>query len=371
MSTIPTGRRGPQIRLNRNLMNHPIARDVRVRIDWDPSANGRSVWATMPGDETVALRLPADAAEEVRRWPSAADMAVLFAVLAKANDRGDAAFPNMAAVAKAAGLVPGKRSCATIRAAIEFWEIARLRFEKWYEPKEGHIKRTLPPPIEASERDGRRLRIRLDRDWMKMGDGYYVPVGLPLPRSAQAQNLTAFILTMRRDEENTEIKITRRMRQSELCRKIGLRANSRNNRLPGYLEAAKSYFAGLGGELMPVQKDGLINFTIDDPKLPPPKKRPAPVPARPGERRPRSSGRGTDRREDREEADRLAVRERQEIAIAERVRKQREEQETSRRRRRESEERGERFREEHGGLSPMEWRRKVEAETPGGRWEEE
>ena len=62
--------------INRNLLNYPLARDVRIADCWTRSLISGRWEHQLPGDGRIKFRMPADAAN--LRCPSAFDMNVLL-----------------------------------------------------------------------------------------------------------------------------------------------------------------------------------------------------------------------------------------------------------------------------------------------------
>ena len=69
--------------INRNLLNYPLARDVRIADCWTRSLISGRWEHQLPGNSRIKFRMPADAAN--LRCPSAFDMNVLLVYLREAR----------------------------------------------------------------------------------------------------------------------------------------------------------------------------------------------------------------------------------------------------------------------------------------------
>jgi hypothetical protein len=70
------------VKLNRNFLNFPLARDTRAKADWVQESKTGRWMADLPGEgrdsHRIRLILRVKAGEEWRHCPSALDMNVLF-----------------------------------------------------------------------------------------------------------------------------------------------------------------------------------------------------------------------------------------------------------------------------------------------------
>ena len=119
------------VKLNRNFLNFPLARDTRAKANWfQGSRTGR--WsADLPGEgresHRIRLILRAKADEEMRRCPSALDMNVLFQLLAEAQ-RPDATtrieFASLSDLLRRLGLEERDRERDRVVSSIVYWQCA-------------------------------------------------------------------------------------------------------------------------------------------------------------------------------------------------------------------------------------------------------
>jgi hypothetical protein len=76
------------VKINRNLMNFPLARDARAKVEWFQGKTGRWL-ADLPGEgrqsHRIRLIMPSGTRARMRRCPSALDMNILFQLLAEAQ----------------------------------------------------------------------------------------------------------------------------------------------------------------------------------------------------------------------------------------------------------------------------------------------
>jgi hypothetical protein len=192
------------VKINRNLMHFPLARDTRAKADWFQGIKTGRWMADLPGEgresHRIRLILPTNASARMRRCPSALDMNVLFQLLAEAQGpvkTKQIEFASFAVLLRRLGLAKRCRERARVEASLLYWTRASIRWSHWYRVGGQHIHLSLPPPITDAERDGNRITIRLHRDWYELAraKGYYLWLPLPLPPQAAVQNLVLLILT--------------------------------------------------------------------------------------------------------------------------------------------------------------------------------
>jgi hypothetical protein len=230
------------LRLNRNLMNFPLARPVRTRVPWKYSKRKSRWWADLPGENRIRLRFPRNAP---RRAPTDLDMSVLFLVLEEAQQLPkDAAavvrFPTVSAVLKRLELALDQKARDRVYDALEMLSHIEIESKCWYGAA-GSL--TLPPPVLKCEREGRGLRVEIDPTWTALTKrGYFVPVPLPLPRDAAAQNLALMLLARNLTGCKWE-----GCDRSTLARKVGITRKNRKARLQAALERVERWFSKQGG----------------------------------------------------------------------------------------------------------------------------
>jgi hypothetical protein len=184
------------VKLNRNFLNFPLARDTRVKVDWvQESKTGRWI-ADLPGEgrdtHRIRLILRAKADKEWRHCPSALDMNVLFQLLTEAQ-RKDATtrieFASLSDLLRRLGLEERDRERKRVASSIAYWSKLSIEWQHWYEHRgRRHVVRTLPPPVQDADRDGNRVWIRLHPAWYKLAQasGYHLWLPLPLPQQGRA-----------------------------------------------------------------------------------------------------------------------------------------------------------------------------------------
>ena len=162
------------VKLNRNFLNFPLARDTRAKANWFQGSRTGRWLADLPGEgresHRIRLILPAKAEEEMRRCPSALDMNVLFQLLAEAQRRDATArieFASLSDLLRRLGLEAREESASVSMSSIEYWSALSIEWQHWYEPGRRHVVRTLPPPVE----DGAVMAIASGSGCTPLGTG--------------------------------------------------------------------------------------------------------------------------------------------------------------------------------------------------------
>lgn len=258
-------------RLNKNLMNYPLARDTRAGVQWQ--RDGDSLLAHLPGDNRITVILPRICSGH--RLPTALDVNVLLAILAEAQRLGGGAdekgrwrfrpverveFASTFDLLRKLRMECRSRGSAQISECLDYLRAVSIRFSRriWYQhdrDKGRKRDRTLPPPIRRIERRGRRLVITLDREWSLLGavdqGGYYEPVPLPLPAAAAAQNLALMSLAWPASHEIEDgVQIGEQRDIAWVNRHLGLTGSRRNSVLRHAADQATDWWRGNGGDLM-------------------------------------------------------------------------------------------------------------------------
>jgi hypothetical protein len=155
------------VKINRNLLNFPLARDGRAKVEWFQGSNTGRWMADLPGEgresHRIRLILPANARARMRRCPSALDMNVLFQLLAEAQRPGGTKrieFASFAVLLRRLGLPVRNRERARVKDSLLYWTRTSIRWWHWYQDRQ-HVRLTLPPPIQDAERDNNRIIITL------------------------------------------------------------------------------------------------------------------------------------------------------------------------------------------------------------------
>ena len=253
------------VKLNRNFLNFPLARDTRAQANWaQDSTTGR--WsADLPGEgrKSHLIRLILrDKNEEWRHCPSALDMNVLFQLLAEAqrtNATTRVEFASLSDLLRRLGLEERDRERKRVVSSIAYWSVLSIEWQRWYVPRRRHVVHTMPPPVEDGGRDGHRLWIRLNPAWYRLAQaqGYHLWLPLPLPPQAAAQNLALLISTQRSAEEDGDVvephpddsRLTQPMDRWWLARHLGMLHKQRNRVLDRAVDQAAQWFSAHGGEL--------------------------------------------------------------------------------------------------------------------------
>ena len=258
------------VRINRNFMNYPLARDARAQANWFRGGKTGRWMADLPGEERdthrIRLILPADAPVSLRHCPSALDMNVLFQLLAEAQRGGGTTrieFASAAVLLRRLGFDSRNRNRARLSESVIYWSEVSIRWPRWYH-RQQYTKLTLPPPVTDAERRGNRLIVTLHPDWLQIAcaKGYYAWLPLPLPAAAATQNLILVILTSELQDGfpaaaegdleyyfDTAAPLTRPMDRWWLTRKMGLIHKQRNRVLDHAVVVAARWFAENRGKL--------------------------------------------------------------------------------------------------------------------------
>jgi len=184
----------------------------------------------LPGNNLIQFTLPGESAPALRHTPTGFDMNVVFLLLAEAQGTETRAleFTSIAAMLAALGHEAGARNRARLEYALDYWRVLTLHHRSWRLAKrEGHFKKILPPPIESFECIGRRIKIKLDKDWAYLhSKGYFKSVPLPLPDNAAAQNLALLVATQFKGvvhEDGAKLEVSEwKPTLANLCKKIGV-----------------------------------------------------------------------------------------------------------------------------------------------------
>jgi hypothetical protein len=256
------------VKINRNLMHFPLARDVRTKAVWSQCSETGGWMADLPGEgrktHRIRLILPANTLAQARRCPSALDMNVLFQLLSE-SQRHDRTrpmeFASFADFLRRLHLTERNRERARLQSSLVYWMDLSIQWSHWYQHGE-HVQLTLPPPIADAAIDGNRVTITLHTDWFRFAraHGYYE--WLPsLPPRAAAQNLVLLVLTQHLTHENLDsadpdgyyfdltAQKTKPMDRWWLARKIGLLHKQRNRVLDRASIEAAEWFSDNGGKL--------------------------------------------------------------------------------------------------------------------------
>ena len=258
--------------VDRNLMNYPLARDLRVKASWSKSSKTGRWFCDLPGDKRIRLWLAHGAHARLKRLPSAFDVNVLLLVLARAQIQGDpvVTFPSRAAIFHSLGLsVNRARYRERVDAALELWSAMSIRM-----PWHPH-KKTMPPPIEVTRSKGSSFTVTVSVAWRDLGKkktGYFKQVPLPLPHDAATQNLVLSLLTCVSEEFDGDGEIMRRTsprNKVNLCRKIGLTHSTSCRAFKRACLEADEWLRKHGGALDSWwrTKDKNVIFVIKNPKV--------------------------------------------------------------------------------------------------------
>ena len=149
------------VKLNRNFLNFPLARDTRAKANWFQGSKTGRWLADLPGEgrksHRIRLILPAKAEEEMRRCPSALDMNVLFQLLAEAqrtNATTRVEFASLSDLLRRLGLEERDRERKRVVSSIAYWSVLSIEWQRWYVPRRRHVVHTMPPPVEDGGRNG-------------------------------------------------------------------------------------------------------------------------------------------------------------------------------------------------------------------------
>ena len=206
-----------------------LSRDAKCRLDW--RQHGYSLHAMLPGNDDVTLVLPYDAAERWRHAPRGVDMQVLSAVATRLRKHGVAEFTSLSDLADLAGCHRNR-----VRDSLDYWNRLALIIADDYEPGNRKAKqpgrsvtRELPPYIEHWQVIGQRLRITVSAKWTQLARRYFMPIELPLPASAAAQNALLLIhtwLVSPPPRKKPDAVRTKKFRQRFLQARFGITASA-------------------------------------------------------------------------------------------------------------------------------------------------
>ena len=190
----PENSSGLVMNLNRNFCVYPLARDVRRDVKWHLDDAGVKKIAGLPGNEGIKFLLSAALPDLETRLPSGLDMAVLFLVLAKAQTTKCkiVQFSTMTALMKACGLFNNQANRKRIGAALKLWKRIELHHPFWrHGVRRG---RKFKPFFETIRIRGYGITIRLSDDGFELSSIKLktIPIVIPLPTSAAAQNLILY-----------------------------------------------------------------------------------------------------------------------------------------------------------------------------------
>jgi hypothetical protein len=244
--------------INRNLMNYPLARDRRLKLNWQSGDGG---WLCDLTDN-IQLQLPATIAAECRVCPNALDMNVLFhlLMLRRKTGRPDLRLSQRDLI-KAVGLTRAGANRKRVRFALQLWSHLSITFQRWYADgnRQPHV---LPPPIQEIK-PGRPMQIIMHDGWV--WHGFHGTVPLPLPNDAVAQNLILYLLTQPGKPKSRHRKGTRDRRL--LYKSIGLTDHSESaNTMERSLDLARRWFKRHGGHLKPTPHRNEFTFRLELPK---------------------------------------------------------------------------------------------------------
>jgi hypothetical protein len=287
------------LRLNKNFMNYPLARDVRTAMEWEEKSD--QLVATLPREDLIQLSLPANAPDYLRHAPSGFDMRLVFLWIALIQHYHKVRWikgrkqtyieASQSELLRLLDLVVRDQNRKALQASEGYWSMVTIQYNAhgkrgWYAEYgvERQVKK-LPPPIVA--REGKILIIhpdwaklaldvwikylptpaefigRKERPWRqaKLPTGYFTPMPALVPVNAAAQN--AVLMTMASIDLTTH-----KSGRSDFARKIGLSRKNRNRRRESALEEAAAWYQDHDGELTWKNKGAMIEFTKKEPKVP-------------------------------------------------------------------------------------------------------
>lgn len=258
--------------INRNILNHPLARDRRTPQKWIPGNRTRDWYCSLPGDPCVQLRLPASMPREACRCPTAFDINVLFTLLSEAKAKSTTTITfTRGKLLERIGLTDHSKNRASVDDAITLWSRMQISFHKWYFPRiNGQLPpngpRTLPPPAKEYAKTTRGIRITLHPIWTDLtAHGYFARAAMPLPHHVPGQNLCLWLLTAYRRPKGEDRRsrfggtLTYQLSTDDLCTRIGL---TRGRGLSTAVEQAKRWFGTNAGKLEWISTDQLNRFNI-------------------------------------------------------------------------------------------------------------
>jgi hypothetical protein len=286
------------VHLNRNFMNHPLARDPRTSATWQRSKKTSRWFCKL--DDNLSFWLPPGAEH---RLPDGLDTNVLFLLLATAKMQKTQriSFSSISEIIKAIGLSYDAYNVGRVRRSLELWSCLSICVKHWHhvgrkEPE----KKSLSPPIQSLKLD-RPIEITISKDWHTACAAYFVSVPLPLPTKAPAQNLVLLAKTSAEDHRHFTHGVSMMHARSVrgLCNAIGIAGSHRRRRLAHTFDAAATWFKKHGLDFEPLSVDsggyrlepgtaGAINYTrfyLVKKIVEPPQAEPIPTPQRQRQRK--------------------------------------------------------------------------------------
>lgn len=191
--------------VSRNLLNYPLARDRRLKINWrrvKSKSDERAFQADLPGDN-IAFKLPRTFTDP--RAPDGFDVLVLLWLLAEARmrDTSSLTVPSVASVLRFLGVSENHRNHRRFMESLRLWAALSVVFSNWYGPGQVRARKTLGPPVVSLSEDP-KPSVVLSAAWLAAGAGYFKKADLPLPTRAVTQNLILHILTWSSNPELNE-----------------------------------------------------------------------------------------------------------------------------------------------------------------------
>lgn len=230
------------IPVSRNLLNWPIARHGRVKLEWEQSEHS----ARCALNKGVTLELDNEC--KVQRHPTAFDIIVLLTLTALARRKGYALAVTNTQILEAMGLPINSKNRSLIAESLELWDHLTLHFLDWYWPardkRSGMKVAESFHPIMVHD-EGSRRRITIEPGWARATSRYFQGIPTPLPTQVSVLNLVCLVFGARskgRDEDGYEIKRFKTKRW--LTRRLGLNgeSNNRNAALVDAMAGAQAWF---------------------------------------------------------------------------------------------------------------------------------
>jgi hypothetical protein len=142
------------LKLTRNFMNFPLARDLRTHCEWRKDADTGELFTELPYEDRILLVLPPGTPKDFKHAPTGMDMAVLFVLLAE-YQRTNKRRITLEYAAMLRRLAMNDRRTGNrdaVRASLDYWSRLTLEFGCWHEGKKSGLQRVLPPPfLQADE----------------------------------------------------------------------------------------------------------------------------------------------------------------------------------------------------------------------------
>lgn len=233
------------IPVSRNLLNWPIARHGRTKLEWERGKHS----ARCALNKGVTLELSNKC--KVQRCPSAFDVLVLLTLTALARRKGYALAVTNIEILEAMGVRTYRANQQRLSDALELWDHLTLHFLDWYWPARDkrsgmNVSESFKPLMVIGE--GSRRRIVMEAGWVRATSRYFQGIPTPLPTQVSVLNLVCLVFGADgKGKDRKGYKIKRFKSQRWLTRRLGLNSTSKNTELLDAMAGAEIWFGSKVG----------------------------------------------------------------------------------------------------------------------------